>query len=52
MGIKKISIRGISVQKENPESAENLDENGNLIYLEKHIDVNNPTINLAEMNNN
>ena len=50
--IKEISIRGISVQKENPESAENLDENGNLIYLEKHIDVNNPTINLTEMNNN
>ena len=50
--IKKISLRGISVQKENPESAENLDENGNLIYLEKHIDVNNSTINLTEMNNN
>ena len=50
--IKEISIRGISVQKENPESAENLDENGNLIYLEKHIDVNNSTINLTEMNKN
>ena len=50
--IKEISIRGISVQKENPESAENLDENGNLIYLEKHIEDNNSTINLTEMNNN
>ena len=50
--IKKINIRGITVQKEDTDSAENLDEDGNLVYLEKHIDVNNPTINLTEMNKN
>ena len=50
--IKKINLRGITVQKEDTESAENLNENGNLAYLEKHIDVNNPTINLTEMNKN
>ena len=44
--IKKINLRGITVQKENAESAENLDEAGNLIFLEKHIDVNNSTIKL------
>ena len=50
--VKKINVRGITVQKEVTDSAENLDENGNLVYLEKHIDVNNPTINLTEMNKN
>ena len=50
--IKKIDLRRITVQKENAESAENLDENGNLIYLEKYIDVNNSTINLTEINKN
>ena len=50
--IKKINIRGITVQKEDTDSAENLDEDGNLVYLEKHIDVNNPSVNLTEVNNN
>lgn len=50
--IKKINLRGITVQKVNAESAKDLDENGNLIFLEKQIDVNNSTINLTEMNNN
>ena len=47
--IKNINLRGIFIQKEN---AESLDENGNLVYFEKYIDVNNPNINLAEMNKN
>ena len=50
--VKKINVRGITFQKEVTDSAENLDENSNLVYLEKHIDVNNPTINLTEMNKN
>jgi len=50
--VKKINVRGITVQKEDADGAENLDENGNLVYLEKYIDVNNPTINLTEMNQN
>ena len=50
--VKKINVRGITVQKEDTDSAENLDEDGNLVYLEKHIDVNNSTINLTEMNKN
>ncbi len=37
--VKKINLRGIVIQREN---AESLDENGNLVYLEKYIDVNNP----------
>ena len=47
--VKKINLRGIFIQREN---AESLDENGNSVFLEKHIDVNNPTINLTEMNKN
>ena len=50
--VKKIDLNGITVQKENTESAENLNENGNLVDLEKYIDVNNPTINLTEINLN
>ena len=50
--VKKIDLNGITVQKENTESAENLNEDGNLVDLEKYIDVNNPTINLTEMNKN
>ena len=50
--VKKIDLNGITVQKENAESAENLNEDGNLVYLEKHIDVNNPTINLTEIHKN
>ena len=50
--IKKINIRGITVQKEDTDSAENLDKDGNIVYLEKNIDVNNSTINLTEMNKN
>ena len=50
--VKKINVRGITFQKEVTDSAENLDENSNLVYLEKHIDVNNPTINQTEMNKN
>ena len=50
--VKKINVRGITVQKEDADGAENLDEDGNLVYLEKNIDVNNSTINLTEINNN
>ena len=50
--VKKIDLNGITVQKENTETAENLNEDGNTVDLEKYIDVNNPTINLTEMNKN
>lgn len=50
--VKKINLRGITVLKEDIDSTEKLDEKGNIIYLEEHIDVNNSTINLAEINNN
>ena len=50
--VKKIDLNGITVQKENTESEENLNEDGNLVDLEKYIDVNNPTLNLTEINLN
>ena len=50
--VKKIDLNGITVQKENTETAENLNEDANPVDLEKYIDVNNPTINLTEMNKN
>jgi len=47
--VKKINVRGIFIQTENTESS---DENGNPVFLKKYIDVNNPSVNLTEMNNN
>lgn len=47
--IKKIQVRGITIIKEN---TENLDEDGNITYLEKNIDVSNSSINLTKMKSN
>ena len=47
--VKKIQVRGITIMKED---AESLDENGNITYLEKNIDVNNSSNNLTKMKSN
>lgn len=47
--VKKIQVRGITIIKED---TENLDENGNITYLKKNIDVNNSSINLTGMKSN
>ena len=44
--IKNIDLRGITVQKEDPEE---LDEKGNPVYLEENIEVNNLTIDIISM---
>jgi|TARA_B100001079_G_C16399447_1_gene510684 hypothetical protein len=42
--IKEIRLRGIIVQKRD---GENLDDDGNPVYLEERIDVRNPSINTS-----